>query len=150
MLTVRDLLKMKKEDGIWAVSPETSTLDAVRFMASRSIGALMVLEDGILSGIISERDQIYRISEQHDLDLSTPIKDYMTTRVITVTPGASIEECMQIMTDRRIRHLPVVLENGALIGLISIGDVVRALIDDHERTINHLQDYITGGGYGRY
>ena len=150
MLTVRDLLKMKKEDGIWAVSPETSTLDAVRFMASRSIGALMVLEDGILSGIISERDLIYRISEQHDLDLSTPIKDYMTTRVITVTPGASIEECMQIMTDRRIRHLPVVLENGALIGLISIGDVVRALIDDHERTINHLQDYITGGGYGRY
>lgn len=150
MLTVRDLLKMKKNDGIWAVSPETSTLDAVRFMASRSIGALMVLEDGILSGIISERDLIYRIANQHELDLSTPIKEYMTTRVITVNPDQDIEECMQIMSDRRIRHLPVVIANGELVGLISIGDVVKGLIGHHEDTINHLQDYIIGGGYGRH
>jgi CBS domain-containing protein len=150
MITVRDLLKMKKDNGIWAVNPDTTTLDAVRFMASRNIGALMVLEDGILSGIVSERDLVYRIAEQHALDVTTPIKEYMTSPVFTVTPDQTIEECMQIMSNRRIRHLPVMMENDALIGLISIGDVVRALIEDHERTINHLQDYITGGGYGKY
>lgn len=150
MLTVRDLLKLKKESGIWAVDPDTSTLDAVRFMASHNIGALMVLEDGILSGIVSERDLVYRIAEKHSLDVTTPIKEYMTSPVITVGPEQTIEQCMQVMSDRRIRHLPVMLEDGTLTGLISIGDVVRALIEDQDRTINHLQDYITGGGYGRY
>lgn len=150
MITVRDLLRMKKDDGVWSVSPETSTLDAVRFMASHNIGALVVLDDGVLAGIVSERDLIYYISNHHNIDVGMPIKDHMTSPVITVTTQQTIEDCMTIMTDRRIRHLPVVMDNGELAGLISIGDVVRALIEDQDRTINHLQDYITGGGYGKY
>lgn len=150
MLTVRDLLRMKRNDGVWAVSPDTTTLNAVRFMASHSIGALVVLDDGILTGIITERDLLYRTAERCGLDMDTPISEYMTTRVVAVTPDLSIEDCMKIMSDRRIRHLPVVLENGATIGLISIGDLVKGMIDEQRETITYLQEYITGSGYGRY
>lgn len=148
MLLVRDLLKLKAVEGIWAVSPETSTLDAIRFMASKNIGALMVLEDGILSGIITERDFVYRVAKERALDLQTPVRDYMTDKVITVTPEHTTEQCMQIMSDRRIRHLPV-LDKGELVGLISIGDVVKSQILEQERTITNLELYIVGGGYGR-
>lgn len=147
MRTVRDLLRRKGE-GIWAISPETSTVDALRFMARQNVGALLVLEDGILSGIVSERDFVYRIAADRGLDLQTPIRDYMTSPVITVRPEQSIEDCMRIMTDRRIRHLPV-LDGENLIGLISIGDVVKGIISDQDATIHRLEDYIMGIGYGR-
>ncbi len=146
MLTVRDLLKMKGE-GIWAISPDTSTLDALRFMTEKKVGALLVLEDGLLSGIISERDFVQRIAVDRACLLDTPIRDYMTSKVITVTPDQTIEECMQLMTDRRIRHLPVI-DNNQLAGLISIGDVVKGIIDDQASTIDNLQEYILGTGYG--
>lgn len=146
MLTVRDLLRSKGDGGIWAVSPETSTIDALRFLAARNIGALLVLEDGILVGIISERDFVYRIAQSRAIDLETPIREYMTSRVITVTPNDSIEACMQVMVDRRIRHLPV-LESGELVGLVSIGDLVKGIITEQSDTINNLENYITGGGY---
>src|SRR5690242_14983599 len=101
MLTVRDLLR-GKGDGIWAISPETSTLDALRFMTEKNVGALIVLEDGILSGIVSERDFVHRIADDRDCQLSTPIKEYMTTKLVTVKPANTIEECMKLMTDKRI------------------------------------------------
>ncbi len=147
MLTVRDLLKVKGE-GVWAISPETTMLDALRFMTEKNIGALLVLEDGLLAGIISERDFAHQIAEIRSAQLDAPIGDYMTTRVITVTPDQTIEECMQLMTDRRIRHLPV-LSNDKLIGLISIGDVVKGIISEQSSMINNLQDYILGTGYGQ-
>ena len=147
MLTVRDLLKSKGE-GVWAVSPETTTIDALRFLAEKKVGALLVIEDGILSGIISERDFVHRVAQEGALDMQTPIREYMTSKVITVTPDDSIEACMQIMTDRRIRHLPV-LNNSDLVGIISIGDLVKGIISEQKILISDLENYITGTGYGR-
>lgn len=146
MLTVRDIIR-EKGDGVWAVSPETSTLDALRFMAQKKVGALVVLEDGMLTGILSERDIINRIAQEGHLDLGQPIQEYMTTKVIAVPYEMTIEQCMQIMTDRRIRHLPV-MERGQLAGLISIGDLVKAIISDQTSTIENLEQYIMGTGYG--
>ncbi len=147
MLTVRDLLKVKGE-GVWAISPETSTIDALRFMTEKNVGALLVLEDGIMVGIISERDFVHRIAEKRGAQLDSSIGDYMTTKVITVTPDQTIEDCMKLMTDRRIRHLPV-LSGDQLVGIISIGDVVKGIISEQSSMINNLQDYILGTGYGQ-
>lgn len=147
MLTVRDLLKVKGE-GVWAISPETSTLDALRFMTEKNVGALVVLEDGILVGIISERDFVHRIADTRAAHLEASIGDTMTTKVITVTPDQTIAECMLLMTDKRIRHLPV-MAGDELIGLISIGDVVKAIISEQSSLIDNLQDYILGRGYAQ-
>jgi CBS domain-containing protein len=147
MLTVRDLLKVKSE-GIWAISPETSMIDALRFMTEKNVGALLVLEDGLLTGIISERDFVHRIAEKRSAPLDDSIGDYMTTKVITVTPDQTIEECMKLMTDKRIRHLPV-MANDQILGIISIGDVVKGIISEQSSMINNLQDYILGTGYGQ-
>lgn len=147
MLTVRDLLKVKGE-GIWAVSPETSTMDALRFMAEKKVGALLVLEDSLLVGIISERDFVYQIAQERGCQFNLPVQDYMTTQVISVTPDQTIEACMRLMTEKHIRHLPV-LEDGYLMGLISIGDVVKGIIDEQSSMINSLENYILGTGYGQ-
>lgn len=148
MVTVRDLLRSKGEEGIWAVSPDTSTLDALRFMADRKIGALIVLDEGILAGILSERDLVYRIAENRSIDLETPIGEYMTSKVITVTSEHTINDCMNIMVNRRIRHLPV-LDEDKLVGLVSIGDVVKGIISEQTDKIYNLENFITGTGYGR-
>ena len=147
MLTVRDIMRLKGE-GIWAVSPETNTIDALRFMAEKRVGALLVLDGGLLVGIISERDFVYRIAEERDCCLERPVKDTMTSKVITVTPQQTIEQCMQLMTNRHIRHLPVI-DEGNLTGIISIGDVVKGIISDQSSLINNLEDYIMGTGYGK-
>jgi CBS domain-containing protein len=146
MLYVNDLLKSKGND-VWAISPETTILDAIRFMANKRVGALVVLEDGILAGIISERDFVYRIAQDRTIQLDMPVSDYMTPTVITVTPSHTIPQCMEIMTNKRIRHLPV-LNGDQLVGLISIGDMVKGIISEQESTIHNLEDYIVGGGYG--
>jgi CBS domain-containing protein len=146
MLTVGDLLK-GKGNGIWAISPETTTLDALRFMTEKKVGALLVLEDGLLVGIVSERDFVHRIAADRDLVLDQPISEYMTSKVFTVTPKNTIQDCMEIMTDKRIRHLPVFSEEN-LVGLISIGDVVKGIISEQTSLIRNLEDYIVGGGYG--
>jgi CBS domain-containing protein len=147
MLTVFDLLR-SKGDGIWAISPETTTLEALRFMAEKKVGALLVLEEGLLVGIISERDFVYRIAEDKDCVLDRPVSEYMTSRVFTVTPKQTIPECMQLMTEKRIRHLPVLSDN-QLVGIISIGDVVKGIISEQDSLIRNLEDYIVGGGYGQ-
>lgn len=146
MLIVNDLLKSKGSD-IWTIGPETTTLDALRLLASKKIGALLVLDGGIIVGIISERDFVYQIANDRNCDLSTPVSEYMTTKVYMVTPQTSIPECMALMTDKRIRHLPVVSE-GNLAGLISIGDVVKGIISEQEFTIQNLENYIVGGRSG--
>lgn len=147
MYTVRNLLQVKGDSGVWAVSPETSTIDALRFMAEKNVGALLVLEDGLLVGIISERDFVRRIARNRACDLNATVQEYMTPKVITVTLDTTIDECMKIMTDKRIRHLPV-YDGEKLHGLISIGDVVKGIIDEQSMTIDNLEKYITGGGYG--
>jgi CBS domain-containing protein len=147
MLIVKDLLHTKG-DGVWAVSPETSTIDALRFMAEKNVGALVVLEDGILVGIISERDFVRRIAQERNVDITATVRESMTSEVITVTTEDTIAHCMKLMTNKRIRHLPV-FDKGDLIGLISIGDVVKGIIEAQNSKIDDLEKYISGTGYGQ-
>lgn len=146
MHTVSDILKVKGND-IWAISPETSTLSALRFMAEKKVGALMVLDEGLIVGIISERDFVNQVAAGRICDLSQPVSEYMTEKVIAVSPKHTIAQCMEIMTDRHIRHLPV-LSDGQLVGIISIGDVVKSIISEQSSLIQNLEEYIVGGGYG--
>ncbi len=142
MTTVRDLLKVKGNE-VWYVTPSNDMLDTLKIMAEKNVGALMVLEDGKIKGIVSERDFARGVSKEERCSLKTTVLEYMTKDVVTITPEQSIDDCMVLMTKEHIRHLPVV-ENGQLIGLISIGDVVKAVISSKDSTINHLENYIEG------
>jgi CBS domain-containing protein len=147
MSTVRDLLKVKGNE-VWSVSPETSVLDTLRMMAQKEVGALVVLDAGQIVGIISERDFARSIAKTEQCILDTTVMDYMTKKVVTIGPDQTVDDCMQMMTKGRIRHLPVV-EGKKLIGLISIGDVVKEIISSKESTIDTLENYIEGRGYVR-
>ncbi|TLN17422.1 CBS domain-containing protein [bacterium] len=147
MYTVNDLLKIKGR-AVWACSPHTSLLDALKLMDEKNIGALLVMEGERVAGIISERDVARRIAHLGDCRLSAPITDFMTEDVVVVRPDQTTQDCMQLMTREHIRHLPV-MENERLVGMISIGDVVRALIGEQESTINGLENYILGRDYNR-
>jgi CBS domain-containing protein len=142
MITVRSILE-KKGGDVWSVSTETSVLDALRTMAEKNVGVLIVLNGNRMAGIFSERDYARKVALKGKSSSDTFVRDVMTSDVISVSPEQSIEECMSLMTARRIRHLPV-LSNDSLTGMISIGDVVRAVIEDKESTINHLHSYISG------
>lgn len=142
MNTVKSLLETKGHD-LWSVGPDTSVLDALRLMADKNIGALLVTDGEQLSGVFSERDYARKVVLRGKTSRELAVRDVMTEEVIYVIPEQTIEECMQLMTERRIRHLPV-MENGRLQGIISIGDVVKAVIADQQHTITHLEEYITG------
>lgn len=147
MGTIRDLLKTKGNQ-VWTVTPNTSVLETLLMMTEKAVGALVVVEGDKIAGIISERDFIHSIAEKERCVLNTVVLEYMTTNVTTVTPDQSIEECMQLMTDKHIRHLPVT-ENGKLIGMISIGDIVKDIISSEKSKISALENYIEGRGYGQ-
>jgi CBS domain-containing protein len=142
MVTVRDLIKTKGNE-VWSVSPDTTMIDALNLLAKKDVGALMVTKDGKMVGIVSERDFVRSIAKTGQCLLHSTVERYMTTEISSVTPDATIDQCMQLMTDKHIRHLPV-LENDKLVAVISIGDVVRDLISNKELTINQLEDYIQG------
>jgi CBS domain-containing protein len=142
MVTVRDLIKTKGNE-VWSVSPETTMIDALNLLAKKDVGALMVTKEGKMVGIVSERDFVRSIAKTGQCLLHSTVERYMTTDISSVTPDATIDQCMQLMTDKHIRHLPV-LENDKLVAVISIGDVVRDLISNKELTINQLEDYIQG------
>jgi len=141
MKTVKHLLDDKGR-AVFAVAPGDSVYQAITLMAERGVGALVVLDGGTLAGIISERDYARKVILQGRHSDTTAVREIMTTKVICVAQERTVEECMALMTDRRIRHLPV-LEGGAVIGVISIGDVVRAVISDQRFTIEQLERYIT-------
>lgn len=147
MLNVANLLDIKGR-AVFSAVPHTTTLEALRLMAEKGVGALVVLEGGKLVGIISERDFARQIARKGTCNLEEPVSALMTTRIFTVQPSNTIEECMAIMTEHRVRHLPV-LDGGTLVGVISIGDVVRELIADRELLIRNLENYIMGTGYIR-
>lgn len=147
MATIRDLLKTKGNQ-VWTVTPNTSVLETLLMMTEKAVGALVVVEGDHIAGIISERDFIHSIAEKERCVLNTVVLEYMTTTVTTVTPDHSIEDCMQLMTDKHIRHLPVV-ENGKLVGMISIGDIVKDIISSEKSRIDALENYIEGRGYGQ-
>ena len=147
LTTVRDILRSKGTD-LWYVSPETKLIDALKLMAEKNIGDLLILEDGAIVGIMSERDLVRKIAQNESCPLDSPVSEMMTHEVITVTPSHDIEICMELMTEYHIRHLPVV-EADEPIGLVSIGDVVKTIIGSHEFTIDQMEKYISGGGYNQ-
>lgn len=142
MMTVRSLL-YAKESAVWSVAPDTLVIDALKFLAEKNIGALMVVNDGVLLGMFSERDYARKIVLRGESSHTTAVKDIMSTHVVSVRQDQSIADCMNLMTNNRIRHLPV-MEDQKLIGIISIGDVVKAIITDQAETIKHLENYISG------
>ena len=142
MRTVKDLLRSKGH-AIWSVGPNDTVYAALGLMAEKNVGALLVLDDGQLVGILSERDYARKVVLKGRTSRETPVREIMTENPICVLTTQTIDECMALMTDKRIRHLPV-LENDQLIGLISIGDVVRDIISEQEFMIEQLEHYITG------
>jgi len=144
MKTVRDLLKAKGRD-IWSVTPETTVYDTLRLMADKNIGAVLVLDGGQPVGIFTERDYARQVILKGKASKDTPVHEVMTTRVVFVRPEQNIEDCMALMTDKRCRHLPV-LDEGRLAGVLSIGDVVKAVISEKQFIIEQLENYISAGG----
>jgi CBS domain-containing protein len=142
MTTVKTVL-LAKNNAIWSIAPNAFVFDALTLMAEKNIGALLVMQQEQVVGIFSERDYARKIVLKGESSRTTTVKDVMTSGVLIVHPEQSIEECMALMTEKHVRHLPV-LEKGELIGLISIGDVVKAIISEHEYTIKQLENYITG------
>ena len=142
MKFVNDLLNDKGRD-VFSIGPDAMVFEALETMASKNCGALVVLEEDRIVGIFSERDYAREIILHGRSSRATPVGEIMTTIVATVAPGDSVERCMELMTEKRIRHLPV-LEEEALVGVISIGDVVKSIISDQEFLIHQLENYITG------
>lgn len=140
MRTVRQLLEAKAPE-IYAIAPDAPVVDAIRLMAEKRIGAVLVMEGSRLAGILSERDYARKIVLQGRSSSDTPVSTIMTADVITVRPDDSADHCMQIITEKRIRHLPVV-RGGEVIGVVSIGDLVKAVIEDQQVELDQLQRYI--------
>ncbi|QLQ28329.1 CBS domain-containing protein [Pseudoxanthomonas mexicana] len=140
MRTVRQLLGSKTPE-IFAVSPDASVLDAIRLMAEKGVGAVLAMQGSRLCGIVSERDYARKVVLQGRSSSNTPVRDIMTAKVVTVGPDDSVDHCMQVVTEHRIRHLPVA-EGDTVIGVISIGDLVKAVIEDQKVELDHLQRYI--------
>ena len=141
MKKVRDILEIKGRE-VWSIGPSESVFDALKLMAEKGIGALVVLEAGKVAGIISERDYARKVILQGRSSPTTLVSEIMTARVAYAQLQQNIDECMAIMTERRIRHLPV-MEDGLLIGVISIGDLVKSIIAEQRFIIEQLERYIT-------
>jgi CBS domain-containing protein len=142
MPTAHDILRFKGST-IHCVRPDDTVLAALGVMAEHDIGAVLVLDGDELAGILTERDYARKVVLAGRSSKDSPVRAIMTAEVVCVPPNRSIEDCMALMTERRLRHLPVV-ENGQVIGLVSIGDLVKATIDEQEFTINQLKNYIAG------
>jgi CBS domain-containing protein len=139
MTTVRQLLDGKGRQ-VYSVTPEAPVLEAIRVMAEHRIGALLVMKGESLAGIVSERDYALKVILP-GRGSDTPVGDIMSSPVLTVSPDATVQQCMQLVTDKRVRHLPVV-EGGRVVGMISIGDLVKAVIAEQQQQIEQLESYI--------
>jgi CBS domain-containing protein len=137
------LVLREKGHQIWSISPTATVYEAIQRMADRSVGALLVMSEGRLDGIISERDYARKIILEDRSSKQTQVREIMTRDLITITPEDTVEECMRLMTEHRVRHLPV-MEGDEVVGLVSIGDLVNWTITAQEETIVHLESYIVG------
>lgn len=142
MSFVSDILRAKGHQ-VWSISPNATVYDAVEMMSEKDVGALLVMEGEKLLGIVSERDYARKVVLEGKSSRHTKVRDVMTHRVLCVSPERTVEECMALMTDKRARHLPVV-DHKRVVGVVSIGDLVKAIIEDQKILIDHLQHYITG------
>ncbi len=142
MIRVRHLLESKKS-ALYTIGPDAQVLEAVRSMAEHGVGALLVMSGTTLKGIVSERDYARKVVLHGRASADTPVAQIMSSPVLTVPPEATVQHCMVLMTERRIRHLPVV-ENDRVVGIVSIGDLVKSVIEDQQRTIEQLETYIHG------
>ena len=140
--TVRTLLKQKSAE-IWTIAPDASVYEAIELMAEKRIGAVLVTAEGRLEGILSERDYARKVVLQDKSSKSTAVREIMTAPVMFVSMDNTVGECMRIITEKRIRHLPV-MEEGVIAGIVSIGDLVNWVITEQQQTIRHLEAYITG------
>ena len=140
---VSAILAQKKISTVWSIGPHAMVIDAIQLMDEKNVGALPVVENGTLVGIVSERDYTRKVILKGRSSKETPVSDIMTKQLLTVNPNYSVTECMRIMTEKRVRHLPV-LEGSNLVGILSIGDVVNWFISAQTATINNLERYITG------
>jgi CBS domain-containing protein len=140
MIIVRQLLD-RKGRAIFSVEPEAPVLEAIRAMAAHHVGALLVMQAGKLAGIVSERDYARKVILMGRSSADTPVRDIMSCPVLTVSPDDTVQKCMQLMTDRRVRHLPVI-DGGAVVGMVSIGDLVKAVIAEQQQQIEQLESYI--------
>jgi CBS domain-containing protein len=143
MKTVRDILGNKGSD-LWTIAPDRTVFEALQTMADKNVGALLVLDGETITGILSERDYARKVILHGRSSKELMVREIMSSKVYFVSPEQNIEDCMSLFTNKRVRHLPV-LENDKLAGIISIGDVVKAVIAEQESTIKHLENYITGG-----
>ncbi len=141
MKSVQDILSEKGTD-IWSVKPDDKVIDALKQMAEKNIGAVLVINNGEIEGIFSERDYARKVALEGKSSRELLVKEIMSPNVLFVTPDKNCEDCMALMIKKRVRHLPV-LEDGKLKGIISIGDVVKAIMDHKEHTIDQLEQYIT-------
>ncbi len=140
MHLVSELLQAKGHE-VWSVTPDTLVYDSLKLMADKNVGALLVLDADKVVGVFSERDYARKVILKGKSSKELSVEEIMSAEVVSVNPSQSIEECMALMTNKRIRHLPV-LEGNRLVGIISIGDVVKATISEREVTITHLENYI--------
>lgn len=143
MKKVKELLR-EKGPGVWSIGPDASVYDAITLMAEKNVGALLVLEDNRLVGVVSERDYARKVILAGRSSTDARVSDVMTSRVVFADPAETVEECMALMTDKHIRHLPV-MEDGELLGMVSIGDLVKAVIAEQKFIIEQLEHYISGG-----
>lgn len=143
MTIVKQLLH-QKGGQVWTINPDAKVYEALQMMADKNVGALVVVENNRVVGIISERDYARKVVLKQKTSTNVPVREIMTHKVYCVGPDYTIEQCMAVMTDKRIRHLPV-LENEQLAGIVSIGDVVKTIIADQEFMIEQLEKYIAGG-----
>ena len=142
MTTIAQLLNTKGNQ-IWSVEPNTTIFEALKIMSEKEIGALLVMEDEKLTGIFSERDYARKVILKGKSSKETPVGELMTKKVFYIDPQKTTNDCMAMMTAKRIRHVPVI-EDNQVIGIVTIGDVVNQIISEQEVTINHLENYITG------
>lgn len=142
MNTVRNLLHGKGHD-IWSIGPDASVYDAIRLMAEKGIGALVVLQDESPIGIISERDYARQVVLKDRSSKETLVRDIMSDKVVYADPGQTVDVCLAVMTEKRIRHLPV-MDGDQMLGLVSMGDLVKTIIAEQKLTIDQLEHYITG------